>query len=234
MRASACVVATVSAFLLGYSVRGPAPAVRPCTSDSRLPIEIDTPLLRPRRDRGGDEHRDGIQEPSGHRTDEGMLPQPTSADAASASASASVTASLPSPSALSHLVSRAAVRATLGGRLSAQHERSYGCTFRLIGGTLYRAAKCTSCKAGPPCKGRPNWHLLTALLVSAVARAQHTRPLPNVQLRLHQGAAPPAAGAPVLAWCAAAPTLLSLPSPYEVRVRARARARVRVRVRVRV
>ena len=198
MRASTCaVVAIVSAFLLGYSIRGPAPAVRPCTSDvhdSRLPIEIDTPLLRPRH-RGGEEHRDGIQEPSGHRTDEGMLPQPTSADAASASASASVTASLPSPSALSHLVSRAAVRATLGGRLSAQHERSYGCTFRLIGGTLYRAAKCTSCKAGPSCKGRPNWHLLTALLVSAVARAQQTRPLPNVQLRLHQGAAPPLAAA---------------------------------------
>ena len=96
MRASTRVVAIVSAFLLGYSVRGPAPAVRPCTSDSRLPIEIDTPLLRPRRDRGGEEHRGGIQEPSGHRTDlKGMLPQPTSADTASASASASVTASLP-------------------------------------------------------------------------------------------------------------------------------------------
>jgi hypothetical protein len=157
-----------------------------------------------------------------------MLPQLTSAVTASASASASVTASSPSPSALSHLVSSAAVRATLGGRLSAKHERSYGCTFRLIGGTLYRGAKCTACKAGPPCKSRPNWHLLTALLVSAVARAQQTRPLPNVQLRLHQGAAPPAAGAPVLPWCAAAPTLLSLPSPYEVRVRVRVRLRVRI------
>ena len=68
------------------------------------------------------------------------------ASASASAASASASASLPSPSALSQLVSGAAVRATLGGRLSAQHAHSYGCTFRLIGGTLYRGAKC---KPGP-------------------------------------------------------------------------------------
>ena len=160
LRASACAVAVASAFLLGYSFRRPAPAVRPCASDGSQSVEVetDTPPLKPRRARGSEEHRADIWDPSGHRTEpKGMLPQPpsaasayisphapasASASASASAASASASASLPSPSALSQLVSGAAVRATLGGRLSAQHARSYGCTFRLIGGTLYRGAKC--------------------------------------------------------------------------------------------
>eukprot|EP00908_Phaeocystis_cordata_P017120 Transcript_28453.p3 GENE.Transcript_28453~~Transcript_28453.p3 ORF type:complete len:338 (+),score=78.87 Transcript_28453:108-1016(+) len=226
MRTSVAAVAVVSAGLLGYSFRGPH-ELQPCSrqqqeSDDaqdaydqwadgapkrpRLPPK--RPRLPPKRPRKGptEQRAERLKPHAKSQRSADPPPPPPSASAASTAADA------PASSVLAHLVTDAAVQATLGfNKISEKHARSYGCTFSLIKGTLYRATGKGKCNPK-----RPNWQLLTALLVSAVARAQRdARPLPDVQLRLHQGAAPQAKGAPVLPWCAATPSLLALPSPYE-------------------
>lgn len=108
-------------------------------------------------------------------------------------------------------ITKASMRATLGGVLTVGARQRLKCVFKVIDGSLYRSR--TGCK---PTK--PNWQLLSGLMVSAVARAA-TRPtaipLPDVELRLHQGASALAPGTPALSWCAPRPNVLALPSPYE-------------------
>lgn len=109
---------------------------------------------------------------------------------------------------LTALVTRKTLTATFRGKvLSIRDKGQFACTFKVIDGNLYRGVKCKPT--------RPNWQLITGMLVGAVARASVGRPLPNVELRPHQGASALPAGMPVLGWCAKEPGVLVLPSPYE-------------------
>ena len=80
---------------------------------------------------------------------------------------------------LSSLVSESALRLTLS-KPSSSCGRSGHCRFRLIGGSLYRSKACNP--------RRPNWQLMSGLMVSAVARAEAMgrAPLPDVEICMHQ------------------------------------------------
>ncbi|KAL1529397.1 hypothetical protein AB1Y20_000347 [Prymnesium parvum] len=110
---------------------------------------------------------------------------------------------------LASLVSDRALRQTLG-RPTSQCGKSGNCRFRLIRGSLYRSRSCNP--------RRPNWQLLSGLLVSAVARAESAAgtPMPDVEVCMHQGASPlRGSEGPVLQWCSRSRELLGFPSPYE-------------------
>ena len=80
---------------------------------------------------------------------------------------------------LSSLVSESALRQTLA-KPPSSCGRSGQCRFRVVSGSLYRSEACNP--------RRPNWQLLTGLMVSAVARAEASGrgPLPDVEVCMHQ------------------------------------------------
>ena len=214
IRSACLLVALAVAFMLGYRLRPPE---QPCTAPraATLPRPQAQPLSLTEagaqeaasrqvvaQGRAPSLSRQRTRGRAAHSSNDmpAAMPRETTATAANTSSSVQLAA----------LVTRDSVRSTLGGKLTPRHHMDFPCIFKIIRGSLYR---------GPECNPRrPNYQLLSALLVSAVARAatRGAPPLPDVALRVQQGAnAVATMGAPVLSWCAARPEVLALPSPYE-------------------
>ena len=124
------------------------------------------------------------------------------------SSNAVATLAVDSGAPLHTLVDERALLHTLG-KPSSACGRNGNCRFRMVGGSLYRSRACNP--------RRPNWQLLSGLMVSAAWRARaEGRPLPDFEVCMHQGAGPlPAGEGPVLQWCTRTADLLGFPSPYE-------------------
>ena len=133
----------------------------------------------------------------------------------SSTSNSSLTSALAS-SPLEALVTDKALRGTFGDANPDGCGPSAGkCRLKIIGGSLYRTA---GCKGGR----RPNIQLLSALVISALARAAALgrSPVRDVTLCIFQGANPTAldrdpGSGPILQWCTFSDQTLSMPSPYE-------------------